>query len=216
MYSYKLLAGCVEWPDTSQRLASDAAAPGTVARQGDRDRIIGRKSPPTCAQHQWTSCIEILSVSRRPIRPSSHPHSCSGITSILTARPYCGRCTVSACGLDAAVPADVLDPRMPPFSMHIWCRRIVSNIHRRSRPVLPQAAKCVFLFYSPSPASCCPPQELLRPLTRSSPQSLLRDPQTCITSLPEATKDRTLLVREDGRLETNTVALSSISLLYLA
>ncbi|PTB38874.1 hypothetical protein M441DRAFT_240539 [Trichoderma asperellum CBS 433.97] len=47
-----------------------------VARQGDRDRITGRKSP-TCAQNQWTSRIEIL-----PIRPSSHPHSCSGITSI--------------------------------------------------------------------------------------------------------------------------------------
>lgn len=161
-----------------------------VARQGDRDRITGRKSP-TCAQNQWTSRIEIL-----PIRPSSHPHSCSGITGIyiLAARPYCGRCAVSASGLAAAIPVDVLGPRMLPFSKHIWCRRIVSNVHRCSQPALPQAAKCVFLFYSPSPASCCPPQELLRPLVRSSPQS----PKTCITSLPEETKDRTLLSEKMG------------------
>jgi hypothetical protein len=146
-----------------------------VARQGGRDRITGRKSP-TCTQHQWTSRIEILSVSRRPSRasnhPSSHPHSCSGITSILTGRPYCGSCAVSACGLAVAIPADVLDPRMPPFTMHIRCRRIVSNVHRCSRAVLPQAARCVFCLCSPCPVSCCPPQELLRPLTRSSPQSL--------------------------------------------
>lgn len=122
-----------------------------VARQGDRDGITGRKSP-TCAQHQWTSRIEILPTrpsSHPAIRPSSHPHSCPGITGIpiLAARPYCGRCAVSASGLAAAIPVDVLGPRMLQFSKHIWCRRIVSNVHRCSQPALPQAAKCVFFFF---------------------------------------------------------------------
>lgn len=127
-----------------------------VARHGGRDRITGRKSP-TCAQHQWTGRIEILSESRRLIRasshPSSHPHSCSGITSMLTGRPYCGCCAGSACGLAVAIPADVLDPRMPPFSMHICCRRIVSNLLRCTRAVLPQAARCGFFFFFLFPIS---------------------------------------------------------------
>lgn len=187
-----------------------------VARQGGRDGITGRKSP-TCAQHQWTSRIEILSVSRRPIRasnhPSSHPHSCSGITSILTGRPYYGCCAVSACGLAAAIPANVLDPRMPPFSMHIWCRRIVSNVHGCSRAVLPRAARCVFFFFffillvqrlAALHTSCSAPS----PVSLRNP---FETPKSCITSLPEPTKDRTPHVREDGRSETNTVALQHLT-----
>lgn len=198
--------------------ASDAATPGMVARQGGRDRITGRQSP-TCAQHQWPGRIEILSVNqcpRRPIRAcshsSSHPHSCSGITSILTDRPYCGCCAVSACGLAVAIPANVLDPRMPPFSMHICCRRLVSNVHRCTRAVLPKAARCVFLFLSCSILLAQFLVALHKSCSAPSPNPLRNPLETltsCITSLPEATKDRTPHVRGDGRPETNAVAPAS-------
>lgn len=102
-----------------------------VARQGGRDRITGRQSP-TCAQHQWTGRIEILSESRRLIRasshPSSHPHSCSGITSILTGRPYCGCCE----SLHADWPLQFL----PTFSIqgchHSPCTSAVAELSRTS------------------------------------------------------------------------------------
>ncbi|KAL6907084.1 hypothetical protein GGI43DRAFT_251734 [Trichoderma evansii] len=140
-----------------------------VARQGGRDRIIGRKSP-TCAQNQWTSRIEILSVSLRPIRASSysssHPHSCSGITSILTARPYCGRCAVSACGLAAAIPADVLDPILHAHLLSQNCLERPSLLPTGSTA---GSKMCFSSFLLPSTRAALPPHPILSAIPPSRP-----------------------------------------------
>lgn len=156
------LRGDVEWPDASQGVSPALQRAGN----GGKTRSAEMGSPGENLLGQPHRDLVSVPAAHPCIQPAIHT-LCSGITSIiLTGRPYCGCCAVSASGLVVAIPADVLDPRMPPFSMHIWCRRIVSNVHRCSRAILPQAARYQFfpslsLSQSPWPRAAPPPHPIL-------------------------------------------------------
>lgn len=184
--------------ETSRQRCSSPGNGGKTRRPrwDHREKISHLRATPVDQPHRDLAHPSIQPSSHPAIQPSTllpryHRHTYIGGAAVLrTLRSLCiriGRC--NSCRRSRSKDAAILQA-------HLVSQNCLERPSLLPTGITAGSKMCFLLFYSPCPASCRPPQELLRPLVPSSPQS----PKTCssITSLPEETKDCTLLSEKMG------------------